>query len=55
MDDWRDGDVLTFGPKAYYEDGSFHRIQLKTSRKGVNLRYRTGYIAGSRGVSGKPN
>ena len=55
LDDSREGYVLTYKPKAYREDGSFHQIKLKTSRKGVNLRYRTGYIAGSRSVFGKPN
>jgi VWFA-related protein len=45
MDDAREGYVLTFVPKDYQEDGSFHDLSLKTSRKGVELRYRPGYVA----------
>ena len=48
LDDSRENYVLTYSPADYREDGSFHKIQLKTSRKGISLRYRTGYIAGSR-------
>ncbi|HEX4133638.1 MAG TPA: VWA domain-containing protein [Bryobacteraceae bacterium] len=45
MGDSRHGYLLTYTPKTYGEDGSFHQIRLKTSRKGVRLRYRVGYIA----------
>ena len=55
LDDSRENYVLTYSPTAYREDGSFHQIQLKTSRKGVRLRYRMGYIAGSPGVFGQKN
>jgi VWFA-related protein len=36
---------LTFVPKTYLEDGSFHDLRLQTSRKGVVLHYRTSYSA----------
>jgi hypothetical protein len=32
-------------PKDYREDGSFHILRLTTSRRGVELRYRPGYVA----------
>jgi VWFA-related protein len=40
--------VLTFVPKEYQEDGSFHELRLTTSRKRVDLRYRQGYLADHR-------
>ena len=45
IDDSREGYVLTHTPGNYRQDGSTHTVQLKTSRKGVELRYRPGYIA----------
>jgi VWFA-related protein len=45
LDDSREGYVLTYTPNNYKQDGSPHKVQLKTSRKGVELRYRPGYIA----------
>jgi VWFA-related protein len=45
IDDSREGYVLTYSPANYRKDGSAHTVQLKTSRKSVNLRYRPGYIA----------
>jgi VWFA-related protein len=45
MDESQQGYVLTFAPKGYREDGSFHYLSLKTSRKGVELSYREGYVA----------
>jgi VWFA-related protein len=45
MDDMREGYVLTFVPKDYREDGSLHNLRLTTSRRGVELRYRPGYVA----------
>ncbi len=45
LDDSRAGYVLTYTPNNYKEDGSLHTVQLRTSRKGVELRYRPGYIA----------
>ena len=32
--------ALTFVPKDYKEDGTYHEIHLATSRKHVDLRYR---------------
>jgi VWFA-related protein len=49
LEDSRMGYVLTFAPKDYREDGSFHSLSLKTSRKGVELSYRAGYVASSSG------
>jgi VWFA-related protein len=45
LDDSRESYLLTYVPTGYREDGSFHQIQLKTTRKGVQLRYRPGYFA----------
>jgi VWFA-related protein len=45
LDDSRAGYALTYTPNNYKEDGSLHTVQLRTSRKGVELRYRPGYIA----------
>ena len=45
MDDAREGYLLTFVPKDYLEDGSFHNLRLTISRKHVELRYRPGYVA----------
>ena len=44
LDDSREGYVLTYTPNNYKEDGSVHKVLLRTSRKGVELRYRPGYI-----------
>ena len=44
-DDAREGYVLTYTPNNYREDGSLHKVLLRTSRKGVELRYRPGYVA----------
>lgn len=49
LDDSKQGYLLTFSPKEYREDGSFHELRLKTSRKGVDLRYRPSYIASPTG------
>jgi len=45
LDDSRAGYVLTYTPGNYKQDGALHKVQLRTSRKGVELRYRPGYIA----------
>jgi VWFA-related protein len=45
LDDSREGYVLTYAPRDYKQDGSAHQVQLKTDRKGVQLRYRPGYVA----------
>jgi hypothetical protein len=45
MDDMREAYLLTVVPKDYREDGSFHILRLTTSRRGVELRYRPGYVA----------
>jgi VWFA-related protein len=44
----RDGStyyILGYYPENKKWDGKFRKIQVKTRRKGVNLRYRTGYFA----------
>jgi VWFA-related protein len=43
MDEPKDSYLLTFVPTEYHEDGSLHELRLKTTRKGVDLRYRPGY------------
>jgi len=45
LDDSRQGYLLTYAPQNYSRDGSTHRVELQTSRKNVNLRYRSGYVA----------
>jgi VWFA-related protein len=45
IDDSREGYILTYTPNNYRQDGSAHTVKLKTSRKGINLRYRPGYLA----------
>src|SRR6185437_3430675 len=47
LDDSRQGYLLTYAPQNYSRDGSTHRVELQTSRKNVNLRYRSGYVADS--------
>jgi VWFA-related protein len=49
LDDSHEGYLLTFAPKKYREDGSLHVLRLKTSRKGVELRYRPSYVASPAG------
>lgn len=44
----RDGStyyILGYYPENKKWDGRFRKIQVKTRRKGINLRYRTGYFA----------
>jgi VWFA-related protein len=44
----RDGStyyILGYYPENKKWDGKFRKIQVKTRRKGINLRYRTGYFA----------
>lgn len=44
----RDGStyyILGYYPENKKWDGNFRKIQVKTRRKGINLRYRTGYFA----------
>jgi VWFA-related protein len=48
FDDSRAGYILTYSPRDYAEDGSYHDVRLKTARKGVTLRYRPGYFADAR-------
>jgi VWFA-related protein len=47
LDDSREGYVLTYAPRDHRQDGAAHQVRLKTSRKGVELRYRLGYFADS--------
>jgi len=45
MDEWSDGYLLTFVPTDNQQNGEFHDVRLKTTRRGVELRYRLGYAA----------
>ena len=45
LDDSRIGYVLTYSPDNYGDEGTRHEIKIKTSRRGVELRYRPGYSA----------
>jgi VWFA-related protein len=47
LEDSSQGYLLTYAPNNYRRDGSAHRVELTTSRKGINLRYRPGYLADS--------
>jgi VWFA-related protein len=46
---------LGYYPENVRWDGRFHKITVKTSEKGVKLRYRTGYVATETGPSTKQN
>jgi len=45
LDDARQGYLLTYVPSNYRRDGLAHTVQLQVSRKGIELRYRSGYVA----------
>jgi len=45
IEDSRLGYLLTYAPNNFKEDGSFHQIRVRASRKGIDLRYRSGYYA----------
>jgi len=45
MEDSRMGYLLSYAPNNFREDGSFHKIRVRVSRAGINLRYRPGYYA----------
>lgn len=45
LDDARQGYLLTYAPSNYHPDGLAHTVELHVSRKGVELRYRSGYVA----------
>ena len=45
LEDSRNGYVLTYAPADLQDDGKFHAIRLRTTRRGVQLRYRPGYYA----------
>ena len=48
--------VLGYAPPPRIHDGSYHKIIVKIDRKGVKLRFRTGYydVKGSDILSGRP-
>jgi len=46
MDDGSTYYALAYSPENKNWDGKFRKIQVKTSRSGVKLRYRSGYFAG---------
>ena len=45
LDDSREVYLLSYSPRPFAEDGTFHRIRIQTARRGVSLRYRQGYYA----------
>lgn len=47
--------ALSYYPDNHVWDGRFRRIEIKTTRPGVNLRYRLGYYALDPAVSEKQN
>jgi VWFA-related protein len=47
MNDSREAYSLSYAPSNYRKDGSAHEVKVRTGRKGVELRYRSGYLADS--------
>jgi VWFA-related protein len=45
LDDSREVYVMTYYPKAIAEDGAYHQIAVRSTRPGVQLRFRRGYYA----------
>ena len=45
LDDSREVYVMTYYPKAFTEDGAYHQISVRSTRPGVQLRFRRGYYA----------
>jgi VWFA-related protein len=48
LDDSREVYVMTYYPKAIAEDGAYHQIRVRSTRPGVQLRFRRGYYATGR-------
>ncbi len=49
LDDSREVYVLTYSPKSSSREGSYHSIRVRTSMRGVQLRYRSGYYTATTG------
>ena len=45
LDETREVYFLSYAPRPFTEDGSFHKIRVETAQRGVQLRYRRGYYA----------
>jgi hypothetical protein len=45
LDETREVYFLSYTPRPFMEDGSFHKIRLETAQRGVQLRCRQGYFA----------
>jgi hypothetical protein len=45
LDDSREVYVMTYYPKALVENGAYHEIRVRSTRPGVQLRFRRGYYA----------
>ncbi len=45
LENSRQGYLLTYAPNNYRQDGSTHQVELQTSRKRLDLRYRSAYVA----------
>jgi hypothetical protein len=45
LDDSREVYVMTYYPKDIAEDGAYHQIGVRSTRPGVQLRFRRGYYA----------
>jgi VWFA-related protein len=48
LDDSREVYVMMYYPKAIAEDGAYHQIRVRSTRPGVQLRFRRGYYATGR-------
>jgi VWFA-related protein len=48
LDDSREAYVMTYYPKDIAEDGAYHQILVRSTRPGVQLRFRRGYYAAGR-------
>jgi VWFA-related protein len=48
LDDSREVYVMTYYPKGIAENGAYHQIRVRSTRPGVQLRFRRGYYATGR-------
>jgi VWFA-related protein len=48
LDDTREVYVMTYYPKDIAENGAYHQIRVRSTRPGVQLRFRRGYYATAR-------
>jgi VWFA-related protein len=54
LDDTREVYVMTYYPKDIAENGAYHQIRVRSTRPGVQLRFRRGYYATGRDEDTSP-